>query len=180
MVLPAASTRFLFVNGKGGVGKTSLSCACGVALAGAGRRVLIVCTDPASNLDEVRDAAQACHRELLRTQGDMPQAVTQLLPRLRDPEFTRVLIVTLPEATPVHEAGRLQRDLARAGIAPYAWVINQSLAASATRHPLPVQRGSYERAFIAGVTTQLARRSALVARQAQAPVGAHALRQLGV
>ena len=53
MALPAASTRFLFFTGKGGVGKTSLSCATGLALAESGKRVLIVSTDPASNLDEV-------------------------------------------------------------------------------------------------------------------------------
>ena len=50
---PARSTRFLFFTGKGGVGKTSLSCATAVQLAAAGRRVLLVSTDPASNLDEV-------------------------------------------------------------------------------------------------------------------------------
>ena len=53
MALPVASTRYLFFTGKGGVGKTSLSCATGLALAEAGKRVLIVSTDPASNLDEV-------------------------------------------------------------------------------------------------------------------------------
>ncbi|HBL28854.1 MAG TPA: arsenical pump-driving ATPase, partial [Acidobacteria bacterium] len=47
------ATRFLFFTGKGGVGKTSLSCATAIALAGRGRRVLLVSTDPASNLDQV-------------------------------------------------------------------------------------------------------------------------------
>ncbi|MCA0188745.1 MAG: TRC40/GET3/ArsA family transport-energizing ATPase, partial [Proteobacteria bacterium] len=53
MSLPVVNTRFLFFTGKGGVGKTSLSCATGLQLAEEGRRVLIVSTDPASNLDEV-------------------------------------------------------------------------------------------------------------------------------
>ena len=53
MALPETHTRFLFFTGKGGVGKTSLSCATGLALADSGKRVLIVSTDPASNLDEV-------------------------------------------------------------------------------------------------------------------------------
>ncbi|MDP3933551.1 MAG: TRC40/GET3/ArsA family transport-energizing ATPase, partial [Methylococcaceae bacterium] len=53
MALPTVNTRYLFFTGKGGVGKTSLSCATGIALAEAGKRVLIVSTDPASNLDEV-------------------------------------------------------------------------------------------------------------------------------
>jgi arsenite-transporting ATPase len=63
----------------------------------------------------------------------MPEAVRRLLPRLRDGDRTRVLIVTLPEATPVHEAASLQHDLRRAGIEPFASVVNQSLA------PLPVR-----------------------------------------
>ena len=59
MPLPACASRFLFFTGKGGVGKTSLSCAAGVAFADAGKRVLIVSTDPASNLDEVLGVALA-------------------------------------------------------------------------------------------------------------------------
>ncbi|ENO83603.1 arsenite-transporting ATPase [Thauera linaloolentis 47Lol = DSM 12138] len=69
---------------------------------------------------------------------------TQRRPATPSSCFTRVLIVTLPEATPVHEAERLQFDLQRAGIRPYGWVINQSLLASGTRHPLLAQRASYE------------------------------------
>ena len=65
----------------------------------------------------------------------IPDSVRRLLPQLRDPEFTRILIVTLPEATPVHEAARLQEDLKRAGITPYAWVINQSFCATDTKDP---------------------------------------------
>jgi arsenite-transporting ATPase len=91
----------------------------------------------------------------MRTQGDMPEAVRQLLPRLRDNEFTHVLIVTLPEATPVHEAERLQGDLARAGIKPLAWVINQSLLAIGTHAPLLCQRGAYEIPFIRHVADTL-------------------------
>jgi arsenite-transporting ATPase len=53
--------------------------------------------------------------------------VQRLLPRLRDRDFTHVLLVTLPEATPIHEAMQLERDLARADIKPFAWVVNQSL-----------------------------------------------------
>jgi arsenite-transporting ATPase len=92
----------------------------------------------------------------------MPEPVRELLPRLRDPEFTKVLIVTLPEATPVHEAASLQRELLRAGITPFAWVINQSLS------PLPVTdavlkaRKLHERAFIREVTESLSPRTALV------------------
>ncbi|MDR0478824.1 MAG: arsenical pump-driving ATPase, partial [Burkholderiaceae bacterium] len=93
---------------------------------------VVLDTAPTGHTILLLDAAEAYHREVMRTQGDMPESVRQLLPRLRDQGYTRILIVTLPEATPVHEAERLKADLARAGIEPYAWVINQSLLASGT------------------------------------------------
>jgi arsenite-transporting ATPase len=74
--------------------------------------------------------------------------VRELLPRLRDPQFTRVLLVTLPEATPVHDAAQLQRDLARAGITPFAWVINQSLTPLAVHDPVQASRRRRERRYI--------------------------------
>ncbi len=137
-----------------------------------GRQGFVVLdTAPTGHTILLLDAAEAYHREVTRTQGDMPEAVRELLPRLRDPHYTRILIVTLPEATPVHEAERLQGDLARAGITPFAWVINQSLLASGTRHPLLAQRAAYEVPFIRQVADGLSHRSALVPWQALAPVG---------
>lgn len=88
---------------------------------------VVIDTAPTGHTLLLLDAAEAYHREVLRTTSDMPEAVRQLLPRLRDPAFTRILLVTLPEATPIHEAMQLERDLARAGILPFAWVVNQSL-----------------------------------------------------
>ncbi|KDB05899.1 hypothetical protein LIG30_4580 [Burkholderia sp. lig30] len=78
-------------------------------------------------------------------------------------ENTLGCIVALPEATPVHEAERLQADLARAGIAPYAWVVNQSLLASGTPYPMLCQRGTYEVPFIRRVADTLSQRTALIA-----------------
>ena len=132
---------------------------------------VVLDTAPTGHTILLLDAAEAFHREVMRTQGDMPEAVRQLLPRLRDPCYTRVLIVTLPEATPVHEAERLSADLARAGITPHAWVINQSLLASGTKHPILCQRGAYEVPFIRKVTDNLSQRSALIPWLAEAPVG---------
>jgi arsenite-transporting ATPase len=93
------------------------------------------------------------------------------LPRLRDPGFTRILLVTLPEATPVHEAERLQRDLARAEIQPFAWVINQAFSAAETSDPLLLSRQANERAYVDEVVDTLAKRVALVPWLVQAPVG---------
>jgi arsenite-transporting ATPase len=88
---------------------------------------VVIDTAPTGHTILLLDAAEAYHREVLRTSSDMPEAVRQLLPRLRDQAFTRILLVTLPEATPVHEAMQLERDLARAGIHPFAWLVNQCL-----------------------------------------------------
>lgn len=132
---------------------------------------VVLDTAPTGHTILLLDAAEAYHREVMRTQGDMPEAVLQLLPRLRDPSYTRVLIVTLPEATPVHEAERLSADLARAGIEPHAWVVNQSLLASGTKHPILCQRGAYEVPFIRRVADNLSKQSALIPWLAEAPVG---------
>ncbi|AJG24649.1 arsenical pump-driving ATPase [Cupriavidus basilensis] len=139
---------------------------------------VVLDTAPTGHTILLLDAAEAYHREVMRTQGDMPESVRQLLPRLRDKKYTRVLIVTLPEATPVHEAERLQGDLARAGIEPFAWVINQSLLASGTHNPLLCQRGAYEVPFVRRVADKLATRCALIPWLAEAPVGHHGLEQV--
>jgi arsenite-transporting ATPase len=81
---------------------------------------------------------------VLRKASGTSDAVQQLLPRLRDPRFTMVLLVTLPEATPIHEAMQLERDLARAGITPLAWVMNQSLTPLAVSDPVLRARRSHE------------------------------------
>jgi arsenite-transporting ATPase len=148
------------------------------AVHGGREGFVVLDTAPTGHTLLLLDAAEAYHREVQRTRGEMPASVTELLPRLRDPAYTHILIVTLPEATPVHEAERLQADLARAGIAPYAWIINQSLYASGTRDPLLRQRGQYEVPFIARVAAQPARRVALLPWYAQAPVGAAGLAQM--
>ena len=95
-----------------------------------------------------------------------------LLDRLADPTFTSVLIVTLPEATPVHEAACLQEDLRRAGIEPAAWVVNQSLAATAAIDPAPVARASAEARYIDEVADHHASHMAIVPLLAEAPNGA--------
>ena len=139
---------------------------------------VVLDTAPTGHTLLLLDAAEAYHREVQRTQGDMPQSVVELLPRLRDPKYTHILIVTLPEATPVHEAERLQHDLARADITPHAWVINQSLLASGTDDSILRLRGEYEVPFIRLVANDLSVRSVLVPWFAEPPVGQTGLSQL--
>jgi arsenite/tail-anchored protein-transporting ATPase len=89
-----------------------------------------------------------------------------------------MLVVTLAESTPVHEAERLQTDLRRAGIEPFGWVINASLAAGDTRHPMLRARASSEAEHIEHVQQLSAGGTWLLAWQPEPPIGAAALRQL--
>ena len=124
------------------------------------------------------DSALAYHREVTRQSSEMPEAVANLLPRLRNPDFTRVLVVTLPEATPVHEAAALQRDLRRAEIEPYAWVINQVLCPLPLTDPLMKQRQSHELQYLREVKEVQASRFAIIPWQITPPIGLQSLSRL--
>ncbi len=97
---------------------------------------------------------------------------------LQDPAYTKVLIVALPETTPVLEASALQDDLRRAQIEPFAWVINSSLAAAQPRDPVLRARARAEIAVIRTVKEKLAKRVALIPFQAEEPVGIERLTAL--
>src|SRR5690606_6111539 len=98
--------------------------------------IVVIDTAPTGHTLLLLDSTEAYHKEMSRSTGDVPENVKKLLPRLRNPEETGVVIVTLAEATPVLEASRLQEDLKRAQIEPKWWVINQSLSATDTMDPV--------------------------------------------
>jgi len=99
-------------------------------------QVVVIDTAPTGHTLLLLDATQSYHREIKRSQGDIPESVKKLLPRLRDEKETEVIIVALAEATPVFEAMRLEEDLRRAGIHSRWWIINSSLLHSGTTNAL--------------------------------------------
>jgi arsenite-transporting ATPase len=139
---------------------------------------VVIDTAPTGHTLLLLDAANAYHREVERSMAYIPESVCQLLPQLRNSDFTKILIVTLPEATPVHEAARLQDDLQRAHITPYAWVINQSFYASGTCDPVLAERGALEVRYIDEVQQKLAKRHVLIPWQVKPPVGAELLQDM--
>ena len=96
--------------------------------------IVVIDTAPTGHTLLLLDATQSYHKEVERTQGEVTGAVANLLPRLRNPKETEVVIVTLPEATPVFEAERLQMDLQRAGINNKWWVVNACLSLTDTQN----------------------------------------------
>ena len=142
-------------------------------------RFVVLDTAPTGHTLLLLDASEAYQRELERqARSSQPESVLKLLERLRDPDFTRILLVTLPEATPVHEAAALQEDLRRARIEPFAWVINQSLLGSGTCDPLLIRREQSEQRYLSEVIEKHAARTAWLPWQAEEPVGPTALAHL--
>ncbi len=140
---------------------------------------VVLDTAPTGHTLLLLDASEAYNRELQRqTRGTQPEEVLRLLEHLRDPAFTRILLVTLPEATPVHEAAALQEDLRRARIEPFAWVINQSLLRSGSCDPLLQSREDAEHRYLREVVEKHATRTAWLPWQPEEPTGPDALARL--
>ncbi|MEE3955886.1 arsenical pump-driving ATPase [Peribacillus frigoritolerans] len=124
--------------------------------------IVVIDTAPTGHTLLLLDATQTYHKELSRSTGEVPENVKNLLPRLRNPKETSVVIVTLAEATPVIEAERLQNDLKRASIVPKWWIVNQSLYATNTKDPVLVGRATSEHQWVGKVKNELAENSAII------------------
>ncbi len=137
------------------------------------RKFVIMDTAPTGQTLLLLDATGSYHKDIMRHQATSgsTRLVTPMM-RLQDPDQTKIMIVTLPETTPVLEAAHLQDGLRRAGIEPWRWIINSSLAAAENGRPLLRKCARSEQEEITKVRDDLAKRYAVVPIQAQEPIGA--------
>lgn len=140
---------------------------------------VVLDTAPTGHSMLLMDATGAYHRQIMHEfEGKTSARVVTPLMRLQDPEYTKIILVTLPETTPVSQAEALQEDLRRAKVEPFAWVINKSILATGTRDPLLTARLSGEAKQIARVSERLAKKVFALQWLAKPPVGIDELSKL--
>lgn len=140
---------------------------------------VVLDTAPTGHSLLLMDATGAYHRQMTREfEGKSAAHVVTPLMRLQDPNYTRIILVTLPETTPVSQAAALQEDLRRARIEPYAWVVNKSILATHTRDPVLRARLQGERQQFARIAAGLAQGSYIVPWSAKPPVGLDGIEKL--
>jgi arsenite-transporting ATPase len=140
---------------------------------------VVLDTAPTGHSLLLMDATGAYHRQAIRDlkKAGITKVMTPLM-RLQDANYTKIILVTLPEATPVSQAAALQEDLRRAQVEPFAWVMNKSLFASGTIDPVLTARMRSEQKQFERVRSGLAKKIFVLPWQVTPPIGISELSKL--
>lgn len=124
--------------------------------------IVVIDTAPTGHTILLLESTESYNKEISRSQGDVPESAKKLLPRLKDKDYTEVVIIALAEATPYYEAKRLKEDLDRAGIFNKWWIINSSYFASGSQNEILKSRAEQEKEWIKTIDETSQSNTALV------------------